>query len=734
MLCIFLLSALLVGVTPTWVGPTYYVATDGNNVNPGTKTKPFRTLNYAKSMLNEKSGGTVIIRGGTYFETLDFGLEDGGKGSDWKFWTAYENETVVVSAGVKITGWSKSALNQDNAMWCATLNPADFIGHPSPRQLWINGQRAIYARSPNLQYHNNSRTVPAVESDYWKWTKSIGNWKPPRGPPFGLVYNAEQDSVFEALAKDIHSGEEVMISVAHSWTFSKHFAKELDTANRSLIFHQGPAPNTWWGQGNRYYMEGARSFLDSVGEFWVSAQHSKICYIAPSSIDMNKQETVITRSATTLKVAGQVHQQVKQLIFQNIGFQHASFDCPEPPHHCDGQAASFLSTAAVQVQNAVNVHFRGCNVMHVGSYGLWLMTNVQEANVTGTHLQDIGGGGVRIGASGLPGDSSYEYFDRANPPVPTWEEIHRYGDAYQSNSANLVTHNRVLDGGRVFEAGQGIVLQHGHDNKIANNEIARLSQLGISTGWTWSYTPTSVAGCDHNQVTMNLIHDLGMNRTSDMGGIYNLGNASGTTISNNIMYNVWSYEYGGWGLYLDQASTGVVLSENIVYNTVCSPYNQHWGIDNTWSNNVFIANTNTAANPHRCPNDGALRSQPGWKQKISDVVQYNIAYVESGPLFGSQGCPDKCWWSDPAQKLQFNKNNYFMKQDPSAISKQFFPWNSTWQTWRNQRHQDEQSISSDPMFVDPENHDYRLKPNSPARNIGIKSIDTHGVGPQKLLF
>lgn len=45
-------------------GATYYVATTGNNRNPGTESSPWATLAYAGSRLS--SGDTVIVRGGTY--------------------------------------------------------------------------------------------------------------------------------------------------------------------------------------------------------------------------------------------------------------------------------------------------------------------------------------------------------------------------------------------------------------------------------------------------------------------------------------------------------------------------------------------------------------------------------------------------------------------------------------------------------------------------------------------
>ena len=47
---------------------TYYVATTGSNGNPGTSTKPWRTIAYAAGQMN--AGDTTYVRGGTYHEQL----------------------------------------------------------------------------------------------------------------------------------------------------------------------------------------------------------------------------------------------------------------------------------------------------------------------------------------------------------------------------------------------------------------------------------------------------------------------------------------------------------------------------------------------------------------------------------------------------------------------------------------------------------------------------------------
>ncbi len=51
----------------------------------------------------------------------------------------------------------------------------------------------------------------------------------------------------------------------------------------------------------------------------------------------------------------------------------------------------------------------------------------------------------------------------------------------------------------------------------------------------------------------------------------------------------------------------------------------------------------------------------------------------------------------------------------------------TFEDWQNLGF-DTHSIVADPLFVDPENDDYSLRPESPAFKLGFKPIDISRVG------
>jgi hypothetical protein len=64
-------------------GPTFYVATNGNDANPGTESRPWRTIQKAANTV--VAGDTVYVRGGTYNESVWIDQRSGAYGSPITF-------------------------------------------------------------------------------------------------------------------------------------------------------------------------------------------------------------------------------------------------------------------------------------------------------------------------------------------------------------------------------------------------------------------------------------------------------------------------------------------------------------------------------------------------------------------------------------------------------------------------------------------------------------------------
>ncbi len=79
---------LVCGLVPTVAAPaaTYYVATTGNNSNPGTSSQPWRTIAYAVPKM--VAGDTTYVKGGTYSEGLIQFLKSGTQSAPIKLLNA----------------------------------------------------------------------------------------------------------------------------------------------------------------------------------------------------------------------------------------------------------------------------------------------------------------------------------------------------------------------------------------------------------------------------------------------------------------------------------------------------------------------------------------------------------------------------------------------------------------------------------------------------------------------
>ena len=129
-----------------------YVAPDGDDRNPGTKTEPFATLERARDEIRKSDAGirkatTVHLRAGVYHlaKTLTLGAGDGGAAAAPVIYRAYRDERPILRGGVPITGFQPhegQVLKSDMK--------SQGLGGVRFRQLFLDGRRQQLARYPNL--------------------------------------------------------------------------------------------------------------------------------------------------------------------------------------------------------------------------------------------------------------------------------------------------------------------------------------------------------------------------------------------------------------------------------------------------------------------------------------------------------------------------------------------------------------------------------------------------------
>lgn len=641
-----------------------HVSPRGEDTGPGSLTQPLKSMEGAKLFIRKlKAEGRftqnmqVIFHGGDYFisSPVHFGIEDSGTEEHSITYRAAEGAVVNFIGSRPVTGFESIGMG----VYRADMSGRDF------EQLYVNGKRATRARTPNKGAFFEVKSVK----------ETLFDGKEQRVPAFA-IQEIEIDSL-EATKLRLGEGLPNALAVFyHKWDNTRKYIRHFSAdTHRFWISGGGMKPWNPINEAARYYVENMKSALDAPGEWFLDPDGS-LYYIPEKGETMETARIFAPVTEQLLVISGNSREKkVRNLHFEGLNFLYTGYRTPLSGNE-PAQAAAPIP-AVIMVDWADRVSFKTCEIAHTGVGAIWLRNGVTNSTLQQNYLHDLGAGGVKVGP--LAAGNS--------------EELEQKLAGF-----NRVDNNIIRDGGRVFPCAVGAMLFHAHDNELTHNEIANFRYSGVSVGWVWGYGQSF---SKRNAVKYNHIHHLGWGDLSDMGGIYTLGKSEGTEVSHNHIHHVYSMTYGGWGLYTDEGSTGILMENNLVYACKNAGFHQHYGKENRIQNNIFAYN--------RLSQLQATRVEP----HISFTFTRNIVLYDRGTLLSSNWdkinliSDHNLYWDERGREPKFGDMD--------------------WKEWQ-QKGNDQHGVVQNPGFTDPGNFDFTFANPGAANSIGFTPFDPSRAG------
>lgn len=633
---------------------------------------PLFSLQDAIKAVEELRGGGALqpliikILGGEYFlsapVTISFPVSN-------LIIEPYDNTPVIVNGGKKIENFKRTVFNGAECFGAYIEDVK--TGKWNFTDLYVNEIRAEYSRYPETGFlYKVSAENPGEELyDSSKW--------------------------FIAKTEDLNGIENIedcILSYCHYWIDEHSPIESYDSKTGKLVMSYNSRFNL--NHNFQYYLENVPSMFKKPNQWYLDRKRGMLYYIPTdkniSSDDISVYAPVVD---SLFEISGESEKnllcrsiRIKGITFKNSRGDYASYcdvfgNYQGKPYASDAQGIS-NAKGVLNILDSSDITVENCIFTNFGIHGLNVGNGCSDIRILKNKFYDGGAGGIKVDGG-------------------------EYGKPENTYTRNIeISDNLIERCGRRYLSACGILIKNACNNKITHNHITDLYYTGISIGWTWGYKPNISRD---NLISKNHIHNIGQGVLSDMGGIYLLGAQPGTEVSYNLIHDVKSLEYGGWAIYNDEGSSGIVVENNICYNVSEDCYHMNYGTSNLIRNNIFAF----------AGKEIMRVTLP--EKHISNFYENNIIYSSGVPIHRFE-------------EVQLNEQSFICRNnllfDSSRKNSVLYIDAEGFRTFDeiSAKGIEEGSLIADPLFKSPENYDFTLDKNSPAFKIGFKEFDISDVG------
>ncbi len=527
-LIILCLQATMLGAQTNY----YIDPINGNDSNLGSLEKPFKTLTKARDFVRTvntimKGNITVFLRGGDYqlSESLVFGTNDGGKNGFNIIYQAYNDEKPVITGGKQITGWKQVS---GKNYWVADVpTNAGFASYF--RNIWVDGKRAVQARSGFMTFHAmnyDDPNTPQVRDgfivkstdlkDYTNLSDmrifQCGVFKHVEIPPLSIL-------PITSTEKAIVLKQSNFLDWTNTYTYESPYTLRIINAFEEL---------------------------DEAGEFYLNKSTRKVYYYPRTGENLSTAKIIAPTIDGLLKLQGSATTTVSNIQFEGIRFEYGNLLRLEIKEFGRSQADLYADYTAIEgqitLQYTDNIAFKKCRFEHFASTGIYLPDNNNNTLIEGNVFNDLTATAVLIGKDMSPSVSV--------------------------NNNTTITNNVIRSIGADFYQASGIYANTSKNLTITYNDVADVAYFGINQ--RYSNVSTNFVG--NTQIKYNRVTNYataskyGFGIGDEVAAFYFFG-VQNSTISNN------------YGQYAGNKNIAGAFRQD------------QFGLNNTWTNNVADCKT-----------------------------------------------------------------------------------------------------------------------------------------------